>query len=93
MNELSERIATECYKMRKLREMVDLRTLRMYYFAHVHSLISYGVIGWGSSTELSRVLILQKRAVRAILGLNSRTSCRQLFSQLGIMTVVSLYIF
>lgn len=93
VDELSGRIATECYKLRKLRDMVDLQTLRMYYFAHVHSLVSYGVIGWGSSSELSRVLVLQKRAIRAMLGLGGVTSCRQRFSQLGIMTVVSLYIF
>ena len=65
----------------------------MYYFAHFHSLISYGLISWGSSSEISRVLILQKRATRHIYGLGVRDSCRPLFRGHRVMTVVCIYIY
>lgn len=93
VNDLTKRLAIECYKIKRLRDTVNFDILRMYYFARFHSLISYGIAGWGSSSEMSRVLILQKRAVRFMLGLGSRTSCRGLFPQLAIMTVVSAYIY
>jgi hypothetical protein len=39
-----------------------------------------------------RLLRTQKRVIRSKVGVNSRTSCRQLFKELNILTIVSLYI-
>jgi len=36
--------------------------------------------------------LLQKRVIRVMAGVNSRTSCRQLFKELNILTLPSLYI-
>ena len=39
-----------------------------------------------------RVFKIQKRVVRLLAGVSSRTSCRQLFKDLNILTMASLYI-
>jgi hypothetical protein len=65
----------------------------MVYFAHFHSQISYGVIFWGSSSSMRNVFIIQKRAIRIILRLGPRSSCREGFKKLDILTVPCLYIY
>jgi hypothetical protein len=40
----------------------------------------------------SKILRIQKRVVGLIAGVNPRTPCRQLFKELNILTIFSLYI-
>ena len=40
-----------------------------------------------------RILGIQKRVIRSTVGISSRTSCRQLFKELNILTLASLYIY
>lgn len=87
------RIGPMCYVLRQLRDIVDLGTLRMYYFGNVHATISYGISVWGSSSATKRVLIMQKRAVRSMMGVGPMISCRDLFRRLNIMTIVGIYIY
>jgi hypothetical protein len=48
----------------------------------------------GNRCELSiRIFRIQKRVIRSMVGVSSRTSCRQLFKELNILTLASLYIF
>jgi hypothetical protein len=39
-----------------------------------------------------RIFRIQKRVIRSMVGVSSRTSCRQLFKELNILTLASLYI-
>jgi len=63
------------------------------YFAYFHSILEYGIVFWGNSTESVKVFRLQKRVIRLMTGNNVRTSCRPLFPRFGIMTLSSRYIF
>jgi hypothetical protein len=40
----------------------------------------------------TRIFRIQKRLVRLMVGVSSRTSCRQLFKEMSILTLASLYI-
>ena len=62
------------------------------YYANFHSSLKYGIINWGNSSQVSRVFLLQKYAVRIIAELNSLDTCRYAFKNLKIMTLVSIYI-
>jgi hypothetical protein len=62
-------------------------------FAHFHSHISYGIIFWGSSSSMKNVFAVQKRAIRIMLRLGPRSSCREGFKKLDILTVLCLYIY
>uniref|UniRef100_A0A1B6KAT0 Uncharacterized protein n=1 Tax=Graphocephala atropunctata TaxID=36148 RepID=A0A1B6KAT0_9HEMI len=54
----------------------------------------YGLVAWGgtTATNLQRVLVLQKRAIRTISGLQHRDSCRTVFTELKILTVIAMYV-
>ena len=49
--------------------------------------------GGGAGGELTtRILRIQKQMIISMARVSSRTSCRQLFKELNILTLVSLYI-
>jgi len=49
--------------------------------------------GGGTGGEVTtRILRIQKQVIRSMVAVSSRTSCRQLFKELNILTLVSLYI-
>jgi len=78
--------------LRKLLRIVKVKMLCTVYFAHFYSKISYDKIFWGSSSSVRNVFIIQKRALRIMLRLGPRVSCRQGFKKLDILTV-PFYIF
>jgi len=73
--------------------MVPVDTLRVIYFAHIHSIISCGIIFWGSSSYVNKVLILQNKIIRIITNTRPRDSCREVFKNMEIMTLYSQYIY
>lgn len=87
-----KKIAPMCYCINQMRKVVDRHILLMYYYAHFHSVISYSIIAWGGSRESERVFKMQKRAVRHIVGVNQRTSCKPIFTELAILTLPCVYI-
>jgi hypothetical protein len=86
-------MSSACYALRNIKHMVPLDTLRIIYFAHIHSIISYGIIFLGSSSYTNKVFILQKKIIRIITNTKSRKSCMELFKNLEIMTLYSQYIY
>jgi hypothetical protein len=65
----------------------------MAYFAHLQSQINYGIIVWGSSSPMRNVFIIQKRAIRIMMRLGPRSSCREGLKKLDTLTVPCLYIY
>ena len=43
------KMSSACYVLRNIKQVVSQDTLRMVYFANIHSLLSYGIILWGNS--------------------------------------------
>jgi hypothetical protein len=90
---LCNRLGGAVFALRKLKPLISRDALRQVYFSHFHSLMTYGVILWGNSTDAGRVMRMQKRALRTMLGLNQRQSCKTLFTEHRIMTHYSQYLF
>ena len=78
----------------KLRDSLPTSSLLQIYFSLIHSHLSYAILIWGSSphTHISKLLKLQKKAIRILSNKSPRTSCRPLFKHYNILTVTSLYI-
>lgn len=57
------------YVFYELRNILTLENLRKVYFALFHSIIQYGIIGWGvaSKTVLKPLYSMQKRIVKLAL--------------------------
>ena len=72
---------------------INLETLKIAYFAFDHSILSYGIIFWGISKHSNMIFKIQERMIRIIMNVDSRTSCRSLFKQLGILPLQSQYIY
>jgi hypothetical protein len=54
-------ISSACYALRNIKYLVTFETLRQIYYAHLHSIMNYGIIFWGGSSIAKKVFILQKK--------------------------------
>lgn len=71
-----------------------MHSLKSIYFSYIHSHIAYGISLYGATSvkNLTKILCLQKRALRIMLGLRSRDTVKLHFKNLGIMTVFAMYV-
>jgi hypothetical protein len=83
------KLASACFASRNIRSLVTLDTLRSIYFAHVHSIMSYGIMFWGGSTNAQKVFLMLKRIIRVMMNRRPRDSCRKIFKMMKIMTFYS----
>jgi len=44
---IATKLCSTCYVLRNLKYSVLLPTLRIIYYAYIHSILSYGIIFWG----------------------------------------------
>jgi hypothetical protein len=79
--------------MKVVTPLMGDKTLRMIYFAYVHSLLSYGIILRGNSSHSYSVFRMQKRVLRIMTKSGYRYSCRQLFKNWEILPFYSQYMF
>jgi hypothetical protein len=79
------KLSSACYAMKVVTPLIGDKTLRMIYFAYVHSLLSYGIILWGNSSHSYSVFRMQKRVLRIMTKSGYRDSCMQLFKNWGIL--------
>jgi len=73
--------------------IMSTETLRMVYFAYVHSIMSYGIILGGNQPYSEKISRIQKRVIRIITNSRMTDSCRELFQRLEILPLYSQYIF
>ncbi|KAK9511601.1 hypothetical protein O3M35_000225 [Rhynocoris fuscipes] len=66
VDNVCNRVAPLCFAFRRLSGEVNISTLLTLYHAKFASVVSYGILFWGSSHELNRVFKIQKRIVRII---------------------------
>lgn len=90
--ELTSKLNKSIFKLRSLRNVVNLHTLKMIYYAEFQSHLLYGILLWGSSSAALKVFLKQKSAIRCIAGVSSLTSCRNYFKTLKILTLPEIYI-
>ena len=81
------------FTVRGVKLFLSQDTLRMMYYANFHSIMTYGIIIWGNSSNVDRIFRLIKRIIRIIMGARTRHSCRELFNILKILPLTSQYIF
>jgi hypothetical protein len=71
--------------------------IRNIYFTKLQALQRFGIPFGGGGEKGGEKIIkkfrIQRRGIRLKTGVSSRTSCRQLFKELNILTLVSLHIF
>jgi hypothetical protein len=63
----------------------------MIYYTYFHSLMTYGIIFWGSSPYSINIVWLQKKIITT--NSKNRDSCRNLFKNPNIFTFISQYLY
>ena len=92
IEQVLNKMCTACYALRNIKHIVPIDTLRVIYFTHIHAIINYGIIFWGSSSHANKVFILQKKIIRITTNTKPRDSCREAFKNVEILTLYSQYI-
>ena len=82
-----------CYSLRFLKNHCSKHVLLRIYHANFHSLLRFNILNWGTCASSSRILILQKRAIRIICGIRPRDSCKPFFKELRVLTVTDTYVY
>jgi hypothetical protein len=80
-------LSAACYAVRSMVHISNIDTLKSIYNTHFHSIIKYGIIFWGNSSNIGKVFTLQKKIVSIMSAAQPRTSCRSLFKQLEVLPV------
>lgn len=90
---LLKKLGSVCYAIRVISKYMDERTLKTLYYSNFQSVMSYGIIFWGSNSKIQRLFVTQKRVIRTVRKMNFNESCRGIFKSEKIMTVYALYIY
>jgi hypothetical protein len=90
---LCTNLSKVCYIVKMSKNDVSFYVLRNIYFAKFQSLMRYGIILWGGASENTKVLKLQKMVLCLMTNKYKTESCRPIFKELKILTVICLFIF
>lgn len=93
IDDISPKIARACFCLKKIKTSTSINICKIYYFANIHSLLTYGIICWGVSKYSERIFKLQKSAVRTICNVKWDTHCKPLFKENNILTLPCIYIY
>ena len=93
INYVSTRLSRITYLLKNLTHYVSYEYVRSAYFAFFQSVMRYGLILWGSSSNISVILRIQKKAIRILTSSKLDEHCKPLFIQTKILTVINLYIY
>ena len=64
----------------------------MIYYSYFHSIMTYGLLFWGHSSDSIKIFRLQNEIIRVMTGCRSTDSCRKLFISLEILLLLSKHI-
>ncbi|XP_054257231.1 uncharacterized protein LOC128982192, partial [Macrosteles quadrilineatus] len=78
---LCHKLITAIFALRRTMAVSTEEAALTAYYALLESILCYGIVVWGGSSaqNLNRVLIMQKRAVRTLTGIETTDSCRPEF--------------
>jgi hypothetical protein len=93
INQITSKLSSVCYAMRVLTTLLPINALNVLYSSCAHSIISYGIIFWGASTNGIIIFRLQKNILRIMTKSNKVESCRELFKEMEILPFYSQYMF
>jgi hypothetical protein len=73
-DQVVNRLSSACYALQNVKHLLSFATVRLNYYAHVQSIVSYGIILWGASAHAKKVFILQKKIIRIVTNTKPRES-------------------
>ncbi|KAJ0183012.1 hypothetical protein K1T71_000988 [Dendrolimus kikuchii] len=92
-DEVCARLSKFSYALYMMSKVVNVNSLLIAFHAYVTSVLRYGIIFWGFSTDRERIFKAQKKCLRCIFHLKQTDTCKPFFIDFKILTFPSLYIF
>lgn len=92
VGELSGKLSTALYAIRRIRGLTNRDTATIVYHALFHSRMVYGIEIWGESAHAQDILVLQKKAMRILGQVGPQMHCKPLFVEYKVMTLPNAYI-
>jgi hypothetical protein len=68
IDQMIPKLSRACYAVRLIFHISNVATLKSIYFAYFHSIIKYGIIFWGNSSNSGKIFTLQKKIIRIMVG-------------------------
>jgi hypothetical protein len=93
INDTIPKLNNACFAIRSIIPFMSREAMRLIYFSHFHSVLSYRIIFWGNSVHSKYIFRIQKRTIRFITNSGVRDSYRELFKKLQILPLYSQYIY
>lgn len=93
IDQLCEKLGQACYALKRLATTATKEAVRSCYFATIHSRLSYGTELWAQAADRDRVFTMQRRAIRALVGVPFDHPTEELFDAENIMTLPSLFVY
>lgn len=93
VNSLCTRLSRVIFLLRRLKADMPLEFVKLAFHAFFQSHILYGTRLWGHSSNVIKILRLQKKAVRMLSDAHVLDHCKPLFKQHAILTVYNIYIY
>lgn len=90
---IHRKLSSFSYALGEIKKTTDLATAITTYYAYAYAWLSYGVILWGSSTDVPSLLTMQKKLIRIMANIESTDSCRPYFAKYKILTLPCIYIY
>ena len=92
IHHLTQKLSSLCYAFRILSKISPMELLKSIYYGYVHSVISYGIVVWGSTSKSTQIFKFQKRILKIIKQVPIRTESKQVFKELSILPLPCMYI-
>jgi hypothetical protein len=83
---IDKKMTTAGYALRSVKHSLPIETLKIIYYASMHSIMSYDIMFWGSSADANKVFLTQKKILRIIYNIRPRDPCREIFKENQIFT-------
>ena len=93
INTLAQNLSKYMYALKIISQTINIQAAFIAYHGYIQSRVRYGIMFWGNSTDFHKIFVLQKRCLRNIMGMKQIESCRPVFLERNILTLISIYIY
>jgi hypothetical protein len=86
------KLSSACFAMKSVISLMKTETLKLVFFAYLHSIMPYRIIFWGNSTDRKKEFNIQKKIIRTMAGTNRRARCKELFKKFNVLPLASEFL-
>ena len=83
--------SSACYALRSVKPYVSLNTPKIIYYSSFHSVMTYGLLFLGHSSNSIKIFWLKKKLIRIVMGFEIATLVEYCFFNLEILPLSSQY--